>query len=234
MVQRLAKAWDSSHAEYLRREAQYRKGVATYNQGKKDYEAGVKVYEEGKQQYDEGMQQYKEGTEQFKEGASKLNEAKQKRDEGIQQLEEGEAKYKENLAKYEEGVQKQSEAQKLAEKLPENRWVIMNCRGNSSFVQLALGSSNLASLEMTFSMMFVLVAALVIYATISKMIDEQRNLVGAGKALGLYNREIFAKYLMFGMSGTVLGTALGILTARFLMEVYVLKSAGSFYTFDTR
>ena len=233
MVQRLAKAWDSSHAEYLRREAQYRKGVATYKQGKKDYEAGVKVYEEGKQQYDEGMQQYKEGTEQFKEGVSKLNEAKQKRDEGIQQLEEGEAKYEENLAKYEEGVQKQSEAQKLAEKLPENRWVIMNCRGNSSFVQLALGSSNLASLEMTFSMMFVLVAALVIYATISKMIDEQRNLVGAGKALGLYNREIFAKYLMFGMSGTVLGTALGILTARFLMEVYVLKSAGSFYTFDT-
>ena len=51
MVQRLAKAWDSSHAEYLRREAQYRKGVATYKQGKKDYEAGVKVYEEGKQRY---------------------------------------------------------------------------------------------------------------------------------------------------------------------------------------
>ena len=86
---------------------------------------------------------------------------------------------------------------------------------------------------MTFSLMFVLVGALVIYATISKMIDEQRSLVGAGKALGLFNREIFAKYLLFGMTGTVVGTALGILTARFLMEVYVLKSAGSFYTFDT-
>ena len=100
-------------------------------------------------------------------------------------------------------------------------------------MQLLLGSSNLASLEMTFSLMFILVGALVIYATISKMIDEQRNLVGAGKALGLFNREIFKKYLLFGVSATVTGTVLGILTARFAMEVYVLKKAGAFYTFDT-
>ena len=130
-------------------------------------------------------------------------------------------------------MQKQSEAKTQVEKLTESRWIVMNCRGNSSFVQLMLGSSNLASLEMTFALMFVLVGALVIYATIGKMIDEQRNLVGAGKALGLFNREIFAKYLLFGMTGTIVGTVLGILTARFLMEVYVLKSAGSYYTFDT-
>ncbi len=233
MVQRMAKTWDSSHAEYLKGEKQYRQGVSTYNKGKADYNKGLEAYQEGKKKYDEGLKQYKDGAEQFREGTSKLNEAKQKRDEGIQQLNEGEAKYKENLAAYEDGVQKQSEAQRLAARMPENQWVIMNCRGNSSFVQLMLGSSNLASLEMTFSLMFVLVGALVIYATISKMIDEQRNLVGAGKALGLYNREIFAKYLMFGMTGTILGTAMGILMARFLMEVYVLRSAASFYTFDT-
>ena len=233
MVRRLAKTWDSNHAQYLRGERQYRKGLSMYNQGKTDYETGMEAYKAGKEKYDEGLRQYREGVEQYREGVSKLNEAKQKRDEGMQQLEEGEAKYKENLALYEDGVQKQSEARKLAEEMPEYRWVIMNCRGNSSFVQLLLGSSNLVSLEMTFSLMFVLVSALVIYATISKMIDEQRNLVGAGKALGLYNREIFAKYLLFGMTGTVLGAALGILTARFLMEVYVLKSAASFYTFDT-
>ena len=233
MLQSMAKTWDSSHAEYLKREAQYRKGVETYNKGKQDYEKGMEAYNAGKEKYEESLQQYRDGADQFREGASKLNEAKQKRDEGMQQLQEGEAKYEENLALYQDGVQKQSEAQKKVEKLPEARWVIMDCRGNSSFVQLLLGSSNLASLEMTFALMFVLVGALVIYATISKMIDEQRNLVGAGKALGLYNREIFAKYLMFGMTGTLLGTALGILTARFLMEVYVLKSAGSFYTFDT-
>lgn len=229
----MAAAWDNKHEEYLDGEKKYRQERARYNEAKKAYEKGLAQYREGKEKYDEGMRQYKEGAEEYKKGTSALQEAKQKRDESKEQLEDAEAKYGENLAKYEEGVQKQGDAAAQLAKIPENRWVIMNCRGNSSFVQLLLGSSNLTSLEMTFSMMFVLVGALVIYATISKMIDEQRNLVGAGKALGLFNREVFAKYLLFGLTGTFIGSAMGILTARFLMEVYVLKNAGSFYTFDT-
>ena len=231
--QRMAEAWDKKHREYLDGKKKYNQGVAKYNAGKKAYQAGLAEYQAGKEQYEKGLKQYTDGVDAYKQGASALSEAKQKRQEGKEQLEEGESQYSENLAKYEDGVQKQSEAKTQVEKLPESRWIVMNSRGNSSFVQLMLGSSNLASLEMTFALMFVLVGALVIYATISKMIDEQRNLVGAGKALGLFNREIFAKYLLFGMTGTILGTVLGILTARFLMEVYVLKSAGSYYTFDT-
>ena len=232
-LQRMAEAWDEKHREYLDGKKKYNQGVARYNAGKKAYEAGLAEYRAAKAQYEDGLKQYTDGVEAYKQGASALNEAKQKRQEGKEQLEEGESQYSENLAKYEDGVQKQGEAEDQVSKLPESRWIVMNCRGNSSFVQLMLGSSNLASLEMTFSLMFVLVGALVIYATIGKMIDEQRNLVGAGKALGLFNREIFAKYLLFGMTGTLLGTVLGILAARFLMEVYVLKSAGSYYTFDT-
>lgn len=232
-LQTLAKAWDSKHREYIEGEKKYREGVATYRKGRKAYEAGLAEYQAGKEKYEEGLKRYQECAEDFKEATSQMNDAKQEREAGRAELQEGESKYAENLAKYEDGVQKQGEAREQVDKLPENRWIIMNCRGNSSYVQLLLGSSNLTSLEMTFSLMFVLVGALVIYATISKMIDEQRNLVGAGKALGLLNREIFAKYLMFGMSGTILGTVLGILTARFLMEVYVLKNASAYYTFDT-
>lgn len=232
-LQRMAEAWDKKHREYLDGKKKYNQGVAKYNAGKKAYQAGLAEYQAGKEQYEKGLKQYTDGVDAYKQGASALSEARQKRREGKEQLEEGESQYSENLAKYEDGVQKQSEAKTQVEKLPESRWIVMNSRGNSSFVQLMLGSSNLASLEMTFALMFVLVGALVIYATIGKMIDEQRNLVGAGKALGLFNREIFAKYLLFGMTGTIVGTVLGILTARFLMEVYVLKSAGSYYTFDT-
>lgn len=233
LLQRLAIKWDEQHREYLNSEKQYRDELSKYRKGQKAYEAGLAQYREGKEKYAEGLQQYKEGAETLKKGSAALKEAKQKRRESQETLQKGEDQYKENLDKYESGAQQHSDAKEQVEKLPEGRWIIMNCRGNSSFVQLLLGSSNLASLEMTFSMLFVLVGALVIYATISKMIDEQRNLVGAGKALGLFNREIFAKYLLFGMTGTIVGTVLGILTARFLMEVYVLKSAGSYYTFDT-
>ena len=232
-LQEAATTWDTMHDAYLEGERQYSEGLAEYKRGKRAYKTGLAQYQSGLSQYQAGLEQYNDGTVDYENAVSELENAKTERDEGLKQLEDGEEQYADSLAKYEEGLQRQSEAKEQAEKLPESRWIVMDCRGNSSFVQLLLGSSNLASLEMTFSLMFVLVGALVIYATISKIIDEQRNLVGAGKALGLFNREIFAKYLMFGVSGTVMGTVLGILMARFLLEVYVLKNAGSFYTFDT-
>ena len=116
---------------------------------------------------------------------------------------------------------------------PDTDVFVNDCRSNSSFMNVVTDGENLSNLKMTFSMLFVLVGALVIYATISKMIDEQRNLVGATKALGLYNREIFRKYLFYGVSSTLLGTLLGILTARLALESFVLHEYNVFYTFDT-
>ncbi len=119
------------------------------------------------------------------------------------------------------------------ENLAPGCWFVYDGHGSASFVQMIIGSGNLKSLEMTFSLLFVLVGALVIYATISKMIDEQRTLVGTTKALGFFNREIFSKYLLFGLSATVLGTVLGILAARFLLESFILKGYNTYYTYDT-
>ena len=64
------------------------------------------------------------------------------------------------------------------------------------------------------------------------MIDEQRSLVGATKALGFYQREIFAKYLTFGVSSTLLGTLAGLLIARFLVEPFILNGYQIYYRAD--
>ncbi len=114
------------------------------------------------------------------------------------------------------------------------RWIVLDSRGNASFVQLNTSSNNLSSLQMTFSLLFVVIGSLVIYATVSKMVDEQRTLVGVTKALGFYNREIFAKYLLFGLLATVFGTVLGILLARFWLEGFVLRSYNIYFIIDFR
>ena len=109
------------------------------------------------------------------------------------------------------------------------RWIVTDVSGNMSYVQLSSSRESLTRLQMTFSLLFIAVSALVIYATVSKMIDEQRNLVGATKALGFYSREVFAKYLLFGLSGTLLGMALGFLIARFGVEPFILNGYQIFY-----
>ena len=112
------------------------------------------------------------------------------------------------------------------------KWFVLDMNGNASFVQMTIGSGNFAKLKMTFSLMFVIVGALVIFATVGKMIDEQRTLVGTTKALGFFNREIFTKYLFFGVLATLVGTFFGILLARFFVEPFMIDSFNDYYNFD--
>jgi ABC-type antimicrobial peptide transport system permease subunit len=114
------------------------------------------------------------------------------------------------------------------------RWIVTDIRGNMSFVQLSASRDSLVRMEMTFSLLFVAVGALVIYATVSKQVDEQRSLVGTTKALGFYQREIFAKYLTFGVSATVVGAALGLLIARLFVVPFILNGYQLFYRIDIR
>ena len=204
-----------------------------YKDGWKLYEEKRKQFEEAETEYGKGLMAWYLARDKYWEGLKQMEEGREKSLEGRQKLEDGEEKYTESQREFQHAEAELNDAIRMLAELGSARWLFFDCRGNSSFVQLLLGSSNLASLEMTFSLMFILVGALVIYATISKMIDEQRSLVGAGKALGQYNREIFAKYLLFGVTATLLGTLLGTLVARFWMEVYVLENARRFYTFDT-
>ena len=75
-------------------------------------------------------------------------------------------------------------------------------------------ASGLASLSYSFSLIFLIIAALVIYASVGRMVQEQRALVGTSKALGLFNREILGKYMIFGVSAGVAAAALAIVMCR--------------------
>lgn len=114
----------------------------------------------------------------------------------------------------------------------EPRWFVLDGHGNACFVQLIYGSGNLFSMESTFALLFIVVGALVIYASITRMVDEQRTVVGTAKALGLTAGEIAAKYLLYGVSATLIGLTAGILTARFGMEKFILHTYDRYYTFD--
>ncbi len=231
--------WDAAHAEYLSGLAPYRAGLAEYQAAKAQYDAaerqyhdGEAAYEAGLAEYDAGTAAYEAGLEQYEQGMIDLADGEKRLEDSRKELEDGEISYAAGLEEFADSQAQVDKARQQLAGQDECRWLLLDAHGSASFVQLIIGSGNLASLEMTFSLLFVLVGALVIFATVSKMIDEQRSLVGTTKALGFFNREIFAKYLAFGVSATVLGTVLGILAARFAMEGFVLKGFDNYFVFD--
>jgi len=111
-------------------------------------------------------------------------------------------------------------------------WIVEDETADIDYTAMRIDCDNITKLKRTFSLLFILVGALVIYATIGKMIDEQREQIGGMKAFGMRKREIFTKYLLYGVSSTAIGMLLGILAARFVFEGIVLHSYSRYYNYD--
>ncbi|MBQ7671012.1 MAG: FtsX-like permease family protein [Clostridia bacterium] len=224
--------WDRGHDEYIKGLEKYRESYALYSSGLEQINAAEAQYTEAYYEYKSGVDAFNAKKEEYEKGVLDLEEGKKKLVDGKKELDDGEAKYEDGLSQYNEGVEKIADARHQLETLAECRWIVIDANGSSGFVQIQIGSENITNLKMTFSMMFIVVGSLVIFATVGKMVDEQRSLVGTTKALGFFTREIFSKYLIFGVAATAIGTILGIFVALFIIVSFLLGAVNRFYFFD--
>ena len=224
LLQSSCRQWDEAHATYL-------SALQTYNEKLAEVEAGRAAWEVARAQYEESLAAWEDGKAQYEEGLRAFEDGQKQLDENRQKLEDGEAAWADGQAQLDYGEGQLSMARRQLADLDPCRWIVLDGKGNPGYVQINTAGKNLQNLKSTFALLFILVGALVIFATISKMVDEQRTQVGTTKALGFFNREVFAKYLCFGVTAAVLGTVLGMLAARFGLERFVLNSYGIYYTY---
>lgn len=75
-------------------------------------------------------------------------------------------------------------------------------------------SRKIDSISKVFPVFFILVAGLVCLTTMSRMIEEQRGMIGIYKALGYSSKSVAAKYLIYSgaaaFSGSIIGSVLGL------------------------
>ena len=75
-------------------------------------------------------------------------------------------------------------------------------------------SQKIDKLSKVFPVFFILVAALVCLTTMTRMVDDERMLIGSYKALGYSGKAVSFKFLFYGLSaaliGSVAGTAIGL------------------------
>lgn len=228
--------YDSALAQYNSGKAKYDSALEQYNSGKAQYDAGEAAYYEGLSQYESGLAEYNSGKAQYDQGVATYNTNKQKYDDGVKALEEGkttladkEEEYNDGVKEYQKNVKKLDDAKKALAELKDCSWFVFDVGSNGGYMHLSLSAKSISNLSVTFSLFFVVIAALVIYTTIKRIVDEQRKLVGATKALGFYNGEILGKYLVFGVSATIVGALIGIVAGYFVIQGVVLKSYSNMY-----
>ncbi len=242
---------DSAKQEFSEKKAELESGRKEFEEKKAELETAKQEYAEKKAEFDSGKQEFDEkkaeldsAKQEFSEKKAELEDAKQqlaekrqeledgrvKLEDGRRELEEKQAEYDSGLVTYREKRDSLDQLKEYYKEIDSAKWTVLDNSSNGSFIYARSNSSNLSSLSSTFSILFVAIAALVIYASVARMVDEQSILVGTTKALGFYNKEVMAKYLIFGVRSTLLGVIAGILLAYFVLQTLCLNMYAPYYT----
>ena len=195
-------------------------GRAEIEQNKADLEAGRIELEDAQAEFDDAKQEVADGWVELEDGWDEIDKAyaeladgRQELEEGAAQLEDGKQQYEEGVSEYEEkrqeALDKIAEARQEIEDLKMTSWYISTRTALSGYANVKTDAECIASIGNAFPILFITVAILISLTTISRMVEEDRGLIGTYKALGFTDKEIRRKYVIYALLACVLGGILG-------------------------
>lgn len=118
------------------------------------------------------------------------------------------------------------DAKNLYEKLDTVKWSIYDRNDTPGYSSYGQSVENIEVISNIFPIFFFIISSLVCLTTVTRLVDEDRTLIGTYKALGYTNGAISFKYVAYSLTAGVLGSILGIGIAYWLFP-YIINSAYS-------
>ncbi len=221
--------YNGANSQYEAALSQYNAGLDKYNEGLAEYNAGLAEYDANKKKLDDGRIELNNGKEEYDKNTAEYDKKVKELEDGKSALKDGEDDYAEAQKDFDDAKEELQKAEDEVNNLHQCHFVTLDVGGNASYDYADDNSINIGKLGKTFALLFVLLGALVIYATVGRIIDEQRTLVGTQKALGFLNSEVFKKHLSFGVVATCIGILLGIVACYLMVEPVILSANQPFY-----
>lgn len=176
---------------------------------KRDIRRGWEALEKGRAEYEKGLADY----------AAAKREA-----------EESFAEAEEELAKARREIE---EARKEVENIPRPRTYVLTRDQNTGYASFENDSAIVEGIAKVLPIFFFLVAALVCSTTMTRMVDEQRTLIGTLKALGYSDGAIVRKYTFYSGSAAVMGCAIGYMLGTRYFPFAIWEAYGMLYGFSS-
>ena len=223
-------ALDSSKVELEQQQAAYEGGRAQFDASARKLDQARADLASSRSQADA---QIAAAQQQLDDAASRLQD-------GRAQLEQGRADYDSGLAEYEQkksdadaqladAERRLDDAQKQIDDLERPEWLVMDRTANYGAASFEADADRVDSIAAVFPFIFFLVAALVALTTMTRMVEEERALIGTFKALGYRRTRIASKYLAYAAAASGIGSILGILALSQVLPAVIMKAYGIIY-----
>ena len=215
-------------------------GRAELEKNKIDLANGRKELEDAQAEFDKAKQEVADGWIELEDGWDEIEDAYTDLAEGRQELEEGAAEFEDGKQEYEEGVSEYEEKrQEALDKIAEARqeiadlkmtsWYISTRTALSGYANIKTDAQCIESIGNAFPILFMTVAILISLTTISRMVEEDRGLIGTYKALGFTDKEIRRKYVIYALLACIIGGILGDILGFIVLPRIIFTVFGVMY-----
>lgn len=200
--------------------------------------------EAARMQLADGWSQYNQLKDQVEtqlaQARAQLAASRTQLEEGASRLEQGRADYESGLSEYQRNAQEAEqqfadaqaqldEAQAAIDGIATPEWLVMGRDKNVGYVSYTNDADRVDHIASVFPFIFFLVAALVALTSMTRMVEEERVLIGTYKALGLGRSRIASKYLIYALAASCLGALVGILVLGKLLPAIIMVAYAIIY-----
>lgn len=224
---------EAKKAEIEAAKAQLQVGQAQINSGWDQFEDGKQQILDAEQQLADGEQQLADGERQIADAEAELADAQKEIDDGWEEYYEGEEEAKQEIADGEQKIadakEELADAEQEIRDLEKPKWYVYDRSNLSDYTGYGENADRMRAIGEVFPVIFFLVAALISLTTMTRMVEEQRTLIGTFKALGYERHSIAGKYLGYALLATVTGSTVGILFGEKVFPYIIINAYGIMY-----
>ena len=208
----LAEQRSQAQASMDAAEGQLASSQATIDSGRAQLESGRRQLASGRSEYEDGLAQYEEGA----------NELSAQRADAEEQFADAEAKL----------ADAQADVDAIAD--TEGEVYVLDLTKNIGAESFKSDAGRIDQIAQVFPFLFFLVAALVSLTTMTRMVEEERVLIGTFKALGYSKARITSKYLIYAIVASGVGAIIGIVALSKFLPWFIMGAYAIIYAVPCR
>lgn len=152
-----------------------------------------------RQQFEASKQEITSGEQQIAAGEKELQAGQTELDTQRQEYEKTKA----------DALQQIADARAEVDDIEAAQWYIQTRDSNAGYTSVESDASSIEAIGLVFPVVFIIVAVLIALTTITRMVEEERSLIGTYKSLGYSRHTILTKYLMYALGASLIGGILG-------------------------
>jgi len=235
-------SFSAQEAELAAGQEKLTAGRAELDAAAAEIAAGESELSAAEAQLDEGAAQLSAAEAAYPARLQQIEEGQQKLDDAAAELEQGQAAYDNGVREAEEGFREAEEklndaeaeladAEKEADERLKLQLYTLGRETNPGYLTFENDTRIIDALSDVFPLFFVLVAALVCITTMTRMVGEERTLIGTMKAMGYSSLATMSKYLLYASSAALFGCVGGFFAGTLLIPYLVWFAYGILYDY---